>query len=151
MRAPDAPGADSHSMHIGRIEEGSLGVQAPPRTPAVRRSVSERQSGSSERDAARMSSIVKLIESLTGRKVALVPPAAYLVSAPPAPEPTPVPARPAVELVVATDLMAEHRAGSGTLEVDITSILKAGTSDRMILAHTAAGALALFPAVDLAI
>jgi hypothetical protein len=94
-----------------------------------------------------MTVIVDLIETLTGRQVVLVPPSAYLVSSP-SPPPH---GRPSVELVVPPDLVSEQQSGADGLEIDITSVLERGVSERMILARSARGGLELSPALNLAI
>ena len=84
-----------------------------------------------------------LIATMTGREVKLVPPAAYLVSAP---EGAQIFAP--VELFAPMGLAGQLQRQSGPVTVDITSVLRSGTADRMLLDQNVAGALQLRPAVD---
>jgi hypothetical protein len=67
------------------------------------------------------------------------------VSGPPAPAERRTP----IELVVPDEVIAQERSKPGDLEIDISSILHHGASDRMFLLGEADGGLALHPAVDL--
>jgi hypothetical protein len=92
---------------------------------------------------ARMDAVVDLIASLTGREVKLVPPTAYLVSAPTARNATEP-----VELLAPLGLAGQLKEEPGTLEVDITSVLRTGTAERMLLDQSTVGKLQLRSAVD---
>ena len=82
---------------------------------------------------SRLSVLVDLIASLTGREVKLVPPTAYFVSKP----------APPVEVVAPTGLIAELGEGAGPITIGINSVLRTGTSTRMLLEAGAGGALQL--------
>lgn len=98
-----------------------------------------------------MAAIAEMIKNLTGRDVKFVPPAAYLLSGP-KPAPTPPRTRPVeVELAAPRELLERHARGDGPLEVDITSVLATGTSDRMLLTPKGAAGLSLTRAVDVEI
>lgn len=97
-------------------------------------------------NASRLSAIVDMISRVTGRQVKLVPPTAYLVSAPSGSHPLPE-----VELDAPAGLMQELAAEPGPLEVNIASVLRTGTTDRMLLAPNLGGILELRAAVDLEI
>lgn len=126
-------------------------LRGPLATPVVQRSDAAAPTPAAAPDdpalhADRLSAVVDLIAKLTGREVKLVPPTAYLVSAPSgavlfAP----------VELVAPTGLAGELRHGAGPLEVDITSLLRTGTAERMLLDRQPTGDLQLRAAVDIEI
>lgn len=103
-------------------------------------------------DRSRLSAFAKLIENITGRQVKMVPPFTYLVSGPPAPEPEPESEseRP-TELIVPRDLPRGGESESDPLVVDISSVLRRGTADRMVLNPIENGAFALIPPLDLAL
>lgn len=103
-------------------------------------------------DQTRLSAFAKLIETITGRQVKLVPPFTYLVSGPPAPKPEREAGseRPP-ELVVPRELPLDDEAESEPLIVDISSVLRRGTADRMVLNPIEDGAFALIPPLDLAL
>lgn len=96
-----------------------------------------------ELNAARLNAVVDMIAKLTGRQVKLVPPTAYLVSAPAGPEPIK-----SVELLAPLGLASQLREEPGTLEVDITSVLRSGTAERMLLDQKTTGQLQLRAALD---
>jgi hypothetical protein len=85
---------------------------------------------------SRMSVLVDLIASLTGREVKLVPPSAYFVSKPAAPAPP-------IEIVAPAGLISELGEGSGPIEIAIASVLRTGTSKRMLLDTAEDGGLQL--------
>jgi hypothetical protein len=85
---------------------------------------------------SRMSVLVDLIASLTGREVKLVPPSAYFVS-------KPAPPAPPIEIVAPAGLITELGEGSGPIEIGIASVLRTGTSKRMLLDTTEGGGLQL--------
>lgn len=129
---------------VARPEPAPADVAPDPRDP--------------ELDVARLSAVVELIRTLTGREVKLVPPAAYFMS-PPGPASSPTPAEsprvtPAAhrrvrpELVVATGINPEGPE-TDPLEVDISQLLRDGTSDRMVLGERPSGGLMLVPGIDL--
>ena len=99
-----------------------------------------------------ISAFAKMIETITGRQVKLVPPFTYLVSGPPAPKPERESdsERPP-ELVVPRELPLDAESDSEPLIVDITSVLRRGTADRMVLNPIEDGAFALIPPLDLAL
>ena len=103
-------------------------------------------------DQSRLSAFAKLIETITGRQVKLVPPFTYLVSGAPAPVPKreSESERPA-ELVVPRDLPISDADDSEPLVVDISKVLQRGTADRMVLNPIEDGAFALIPPLDLAL
>lgn len=80
---------------------------------------------------SRLSVLVDLIASLTGREVKLVPPSAYFVSKP----------APPIEVVAPTGLIAQLGEGAGPITIGISSVLRTGTSKRMILEAGDGGAL----------
>lgn len=92
---------------------------------------------------SRLAMVVEMIRNLTGREVKLVPPTAYLVSAPSHPAPAPP-----VELVVPAEITVPHAPAHVPLEVGIASILRTGTSARMTLSQGPAGGLELHAALD---
>jgi hypothetical protein len=94
-------------------------------------------------DAGRLSALVDLISTLTGRQVKLVPPTAYFVSAPSGSK-----LFPEVELDAPVGLMQHLAAEPGPLEVHIESVLRSGTAHRMLLTPNAAGQIELFSALD---
>ncbi len=96
-------------------------------------------------DNSRLLMVVGLIERLTGREVRLVPPTAYIVTAPSTPAPPP----PAVEIVVATDLTFDRDPPGSELVVDVTELMHDGLSNRVILGTNPQGGLALFSGVNL--
>ncbi len=85
---------------------------------------------------SRMSVLVDLIASLTGREVKLVPPSAYFVS-------KPAPPAPPIEVVAPAGLITELGEGSGPIEIAIGSVLRTGTSKRMLLDTAEDGGLQL--------
>lgn len=93
---------------------------------------------------ARLQAIVELIKSLTGRDVELVPPSPYFTSGPAMPKPAPKPAP--VELT-----LPQRPWGSADqpthqpIKVDITDVLRRGTTPHMRLHADDQGQLALFP------
>ena len=95
-------------------------------------------------NTARLNAVRDLIASLTGREVILVPPSAYFVSAP-----THAEAVAPVELLAPMGLAGQLKEEAGPVEVDITSVLRTGTAERMLLEHKAVGQLQLRAAVDL--
>lgn len=99
-----------------------------------------RQTGA---DAGRLSALVDLISTLTGRQVKLVPPTAYFVSGPSSGRP------PEIELDAPVGLMQQLAAEPGPLEVHIESVLRSGTAPRMLLAPNSAGHVELYSALDL--
>lgn len=93
-----------------------------------------------------MAAVVDLIRTLTGREVVLVPPTAYLTSAPAAAAHGPV------ELVVPRDLLGDdERDERGPLEIDVTRLLEGGVPARMLLGRCGSGGLELGPALDVAL
>jgi hypothetical protein len=94
-------------------------------------------------DAGRLSALVDLISTLTGRQVKLVPPTAYFVSGPATST-----VLPEVELDAPVGLMQQLAAAPGPLEVHIESVLRSGTAPRMLLTPNAAGQVELFSALD---
>jgi hypothetical protein len=99
---------------------GSIDAVAPVERPAKPVSTGDPIHGS------RMSVLVDLIASLTGREVKLVPPSAYLVS-------KPTPPAPPIEIVAPAGLITELGEGSGPIEIAVASVLRTGTSKRMLL------------------
>ena len=94
--------------------------------------------------------VVRMIEHLTGRQVKLVPPTAYLVSAAPARASQ----RTGVEVALAADVPTpRHEAGDAEepLIVDVSAVVREGTSERMILGAGEHGGLALFSGVNVAL
>lgn len=124
------------------------GTSATPVVPKVDGVVATSRTTSSTVDdnaanTARLNAVVDLIASLTGREVKLVPPTAYLVSAPGGRAATPP-----VELLAPLGLAGQLREEPGTLEVDITSVLRTGTAERMLLDQSTVGKLQLRAAID---
>jgi hypothetical protein len=78
----------------------------------------------------------------------VVPPFAFLVSAPPKPEPK---RESPPEIVLPPDLEGIRQRESGPLVVDISNVMRHGTADRMVLTPKSDGGLALFSPVDVAI
>lgn len=123
------------------------GTMAPPLVHKVDASASTSRSAPtvdrSALHAARLNAVVDMIARLTGRQVKLVPPTAYLVSAPAGVEPVQ-----AVELLAPQGLASQLQGQPGTLEVDITSVLRTGTAQRMRLDQQPAAQLQLRAALD---
>lgn len=141
----------SRTIEVVDVSIASLtGTLAPPVVPRVGAAAPAvphpAPVASDAVNAARMNAVVDLIASLTGRQVKLVPPSAYLVSAPSgshlfAP----------VELLAPIGLANDLQQSSGPLEIDITSVLRTGTAERMLLDQKPTGNLQLRAAVDVEI
>ncbi len=95
-------------------------------------------------DQSRLSMVVRMIEHITGRQVKLVPPTAYLVSAATAKTPQ----GPPVEVAVTADVEAGSEPTEEPLVVDVSAVLREGTSERMILGEGDQGGLALFSGLN---
>ena len=131
-------------MELGAVDSPGVALLTPAR-PEPRRAETVRPAPNDvAADASRMTRVVELIELVSGRDVKLVPPVAYLVSPPRAQ----VPER-AVELTFEAAIDPEDNSDGGPLVVDVTSVLREGTSDRMILRRKADGQLALSPSLNL--
>ena len=88
--------------------------------------------------------VVRMIEHITGRKVKLVPPFAYFVSA----APSRVPEKPDVEVFLAADVAAERKPTREPLVVDVTAVLRRNDTDRLIVGAGDGGGLAVFSGVN---
>lgn len=88
--------------------------------------------------------MVRMIEHITGRKVKVVPPFAYFVSA----APSRVPERPDVEVVLATDVASKRRTTTEPLVVDVSAVLHDISSDRLIVGAGDGDGLAVVAGVD---
>lgn len=91
---------------------------------------------------ARLEHLVRLIERMTGRDIRLVPPTTYLVSAPNRPEPV------SVELVRPPGPSTSPDPDTEPLAVDITPVLRHGTTARLRLVQDATAGLVLHPELD---
>lgn len=133
-----------NGMELGAIDTPGVALLTPARPEPRRAGAIRPVSSDVAADASRMTRVVELIELVSGRDVKLVPPVAYLVSPPRAQAP-----ERAVELTFEAAIDPEDDSDGDPLVVDVTSVLREGTSDRMILRRTADGELALSPGLNL--
>ena len=131
-------------VSIGEISAttAAASVTAPRIESASHVEAGERGAVEQALHESRLSAVVELIESLTGREVKLVPPAAYFVSRPAPPVEAPV------DVVVRADMKSVGTTGTGPLFIGIHSILETGTANRMVLTGNGTGGLDLSVAVD---
>lgn len=133
-----------NGMELGAVYSPGVALLTPAR-PEPRRAEAVRPAPHDvAADASRMTRVVELIELVSGRDVKLVPPVAYLVSPPRSQAP-----ERAVELTFEAAIDPEEDTEDGPLVVDVTSVLREGTSDRMVLRRKTDGELALSPGLNL--